>query len=70
MTYRTTKRGGSRFKIFGEVIAELKKVVWLSRREAVFLTLLVLIVSVIAGLALGGLDMGFAEFAGKFFLGR
>ena len=70
MTYRTTKRGGSRFKIFGEVIAELKKVVWLSRREAVFLTLLVLIVSVIAGLALGGLDIGFAEFAGKFFLGR
>ncbi len=70
MTYRTTKRGGSRFKIFGEVIAELKKVVWLSRREAAYLTLLVLIVSVIAGLALGGLDIGFAGFAGKFFFGR
>jgi preprotein translocase SecE subunit len=69
MTYPTTKRKG-RFKIFGEVIAELKKVVWLSRREAVYLTILVLIVCVIAGLALGGLDIGFANFAGKFFLGR
>lgn len=69
MTYPTTKRKG-RFKIFGEVIAELKKVVWLSRREAVYLTILVLIVSVIAGLALGGLDIGFANFAGKVFFGR
>ena len=69
MTYPTTKRKG-RFKIFGEVIAELKKVVWLPRREAVYLTILVLIVSVIAGLALGGLDIGFANFVGKVFLGR
>jgi len=69
MTYPTTKQKG-RFKIFGEVIAELKKVVWLSRREAVYLTILVLIISVIAGLALGGLDIGFANFAGKVFLGR
>jgi len=69
MTYPATKKKG-RFKIFGEVIAELKKVVWLSRREAVYLTILVLIISVIAGLALGGLDIGFANFAGKFFFGR
>ena len=69
MTYPTTKRKG-RFKIFGEVIAELKKVVWLSRREAIYLTILVLIISAIAGLALGGLDIGFANFAGKFFFGR
>jgi preprotein translocase SecE subunit len=69
MTYPATKKKG-RFKIFGEVIAELKKVVWLSRREAVYLTILVLIISAIAGLALGGLDIGFANFAGKVFLGR
>jgi preprotein translocase SecE subunit len=69
MTYPATKKKG-RFKIFGEVIAELKKVVWLSRREAVYLTILVLIVCVIAGLALGGLDIGFANFAGKIFIGR
>jgi len=70
MTYRTTKRGGSRFRIFGEVIAELKKVVWLSRREAAYLTILVLILSIIAGLALGFIDIGFADFANKFFVGR
>lgn len=69
MTYHTTKRGGSRFRVFGEVIAELKKVVWLSRREVAYLTVLVLIVSVIAGLALGFIDIGFADFASKFFLG-
>jgi len=69
MTYRTTKRGGSRFRIFGEVIAELKKVVWLSKREVGYLTLLVLIVSIIAGLVLGFIDIGFADFANKFFLG-
>ena len=69
MTHHTTTKR-SRFRFIGETIAELKKVVWLSRREAAYLTILVLIVSVIAGLALGGLDIGFAEFAGKFFLGR
>jgi preprotein translocase SecE subunit len=69
MTYPATKKKG-RFKIFGEVIAELKKVVWLSRREAVYLTILVLIVCIIAGLALGGLDIGFANFAGRIFIGR
>jgi len=70
MTYRTTKRGSSRFRIFGEVIAELKKVVWLSRREAVYLTILVLIVSLIAGLVLGVIDYGFSDFVNRFFLGR
>ena len=71
MTYRTTpKRGGSRFRFFGDVIAELKKVVWLSRREAVYLTILVLIVSLIAGLVLGVIDYGFSDFVSRFFLGR
>jgi preprotein translocase SecE subunit len=69
MTYRTTKQGGSRFRVFGEVIAELKKVVWLSRREVAYLTVIVLIISIIAGLALGFIDIGFANFASKFFLG-
>jgi len=72
MTYHpsTTKRGGSRFRFFGDVIAELKKVVWLSRREATYLTILVLVVCVIAGLVLGAIDYGFAGFVSKFFLGR
>jgi len=70
MTYHTTKRSGSRFRLFGDVIAELKKVVWLSKREVAYLTLLVLIVSLIAGLVLGAIDYGFAGFASKLFLGR
>lgn len=56
-----TKTIGARFKFFGEIISELKKVVWLSRREASYLTLLVLIVSVVAGLVLGLIDLGFAR---------
>ncbi len=56
-----TKTAGARFKFFGEIISELKKVVWLSRREASYLTLLVLIVSVVAGLVLGLIDLGFAR---------
>ncbi len=56
-----TKTASARFKFFGEIISELKKVVWLSRREASYLTLLVLIVSVVAGLVLGLIDLGFAR---------
>ena len=70
MTYHTTKRDGSRFRFFGDVIAELKKVVWLSRREAAHLTILVLIVSAIAGLVLGAIDYGFTDFVSRFFVGR
>jgi preprotein translocase SecE subunit len=69
MTYPAPKKKG-RFKIFGEVIAELKKVVWGKPREWVYLTILVLIIATIAGLALGGLDIGFANFAGRVFVGR
>jgi len=58
----TTKRGGSRFKFIGETIGELKKVTWLSRREALYLTALVLLVAAVAGLILGLLDLGFTGF--------
>ncbi len=63
----TTKR--SRFRFVGETIAELKKVVWLTRREAAYLTLLVLIVSVTVGLILGAIDYGFTNLINKLFLG-
>ena len=69
MTHRaTTKR--SRFRFVGEVIAELKKVVWLSKREAAYLTALVLIVAIAAGLVLGAFDYGFTDLVDKLFLGR
>ena len=70
MTHHTTKRSGSRFRFIGEIIAELKKVVWLSRREALYLTVLVLIVAVTVGLVLGAIDLGFTELVDKFLLGR
>ena len=66
----TTKKGFSITKFFGDIIAELKKVVWLSRREVVYLTVVVLIVAAIAGLVLGALDLGFTGLVDKFFLGR
>lgn len=66
----TTKRIFSRFRFIGEIIAELKKVVWLSRREIIYLSVLVLIVSIIAGLVLGAIDYGFAGLVEKVFLGK
>ena len=69
MTYHITKRSGSRFRFIGETIAELKKVVWLTRREVAHLTLLVLIVAVTVGLVLGAIDYGFTNLINKLFLG-
>jgi preprotein translocase subunit SecE len=71
MTYRTgvTKRAGSRFKFIGETIAELKKVVWLTRREAAYLTGLVLVAAIVAGLFLGAFDFGFAQLVNRLLLG-
>ena len=66
----TTKRSDSRFRFIGETIAELRKVVWLSRREVAYLTVLVLIVSLVAGIVLGLVDYGFSGLVEKIFLGR
>lgn len=54
---------------FSDTIAEMKKVTWLSRREIVYLTGLVLIVAVAAGVVLGLLDFGFSTLISKFVLG-
>ena len=54
-------KAAQRFKFIGEIIAELKKVIWLTRREAAYLTVLVLIVAVTVGLVLGIIDYGFSE---------
>ena len=69
MTHPTAKRSGSRFRFITETIAELRKVVWLSRREAAYLTFLVLIVAVIVGLILGAIDYGFTNLVDKLFIG-
>ncbi len=69
MTQHTTAKRGSRFRFFGDVIAELKKVVWLTRREAAYLTFLVLVVAVTVGIILGTLDYGFSRLVDGLFLG-
>ena len=56
----TARRGRSRLRFIGEMISELKKVTWLTRREVAYLTLLVLIVAVCVGAALGLIDWGFS----------
>ncbi len=66
----TAKKSGSRFRFIIDIIAELKKVVWLSRREATYLTALVLIVATAMGLILGAVDYGFTQLMDKLFLGR
>jgi preprotein translocase SecE subunit len=58
-----------RFKFIGESIAELKKVTWLSRREGIYLTTLVLAFSAVVGVILGGLDYLFSFLVNKFFVG-
>ena len=70
MTHHTAKRSGLRFGLVRDIITELRKVVWLSRREAVYLTTLVLTVAIIAGVTLGAIDYGFSRLVDTFFLGR
>jgi len=65
------KRSRPRFvRYIGEIISELKKVVWLTRRETAYLTGLVLVVAVTAGILLGALDYGFTALIDKIFLGK
>lgn len=42
-----------------DIINELRKVVWPSREDTVHLTIVVVIVSLLVGAALGGIDIGF-----------
>ena len=63
------KQKGSRFRFIGDTIAELKKVIWLSRREALYLTAVVLIISVTVGLVLGVIDFGFSKLVDNVFIG-
>jgi preprotein translocase subunit SecE len=70
MAHSATKRSGPIFRFISEIISELRKVVWLSRREAAYLTALVLIVAVTVGIILGALDYGFTSLVDRFFIGR
>jgi len=63
------KRSSQRWKFATDTIAELKKVVWLTRREIAYLTGLVLLVAVTMGLVLGVIDYGFTKLVNDLFLG-
>jgi preprotein translocase subunit SecE len=63
------KQKNALIRFFSETIAEMKKVTWLTRREMVYLTSLVLLVAVAAGIVLGLFDWGFSEFINKLILG-
>ncbi len=69
MTHHIAKKS-PRFGFIRETIGELKKVVWLTRREVAYLTLLVLIIAIVAGLVLGAVDYGFTQLVNNVFLGR
>ena len=66
----TKKKGFRLFNYIGEIVNELKKVVWLSRRETAYLTGIVLLVTVIASIVLGAVDLGFSELITKVFAGQ
>lgn len=50
-----------RLAIFGDSIEELKKAHWPTRRETMRLSLLVLLVCVATGIALGLIDLGLSK---------
>ncbi len=66
-TPTTTKKG--KFRFLGETIAELRKVTWPTRQEAMRLTIMVLVVCLVMGLILGAVDYGFSRLVREVFLG-
>ena len=59
----------SRFAFARDIIDELRKVTWPTRRETIRLTIMVLIVCAAVGIFLGAIDYGFSELVAKVFLG-
>lgn len=59
-----------KFKFFNDIISELRKVVWPTRKELTNLTLMVIIICVVVGAMLGALDYGFFQLFNKLLLGR
>jgi preprotein translocase subunit SecE len=59
----------ARFTFFRDIIDELKKVTWPSRKDTIRLTLMVIAICAVVGLVLGAIDFGFSELITKVFLG-
>jgi preprotein translocase subunit SecE len=54
---------------FSDTISELKKVTWLSRREIIYLSGIVLLVTVVVGIFLALVDFGFTRLIEGVFIG-
>jgi preprotein translocase SecE subunit len=65
----TPARRPSRFRFITDTISEMRKVTWLTRRETAYLTGLVLLVAISAGVVLGLIDLGFSELVNRLLLG-
>ena len=63
-----TTKAPSRFRFVGELVAELKKVTWPTRQEAIRLTIIVLLVCVVIAVILGAIDYGFTHLVTGVFL--
>jgi preprotein translocase subunit SecE len=68
-TGQTTKHKNAISAFFSDTIAEMKKVTWLTRREMIYLTGLVLVVTIATGVILGLIDFGFTQLIQKIFTG-
>ncbi len=52
------------FRYLKEVISELKLVTWPKKSEVIKLTFVVIIISTVVSVYLGGLDLGFTKLLG------
>ena len=64
------KSSGTRVNFISDTISELKKVTWLERREVIYLSSLVLLVTVVVGVFLALVDFGFTRLVESVFLGK
>ena len=62
-----TASGFPPIRFIHEVIAELKKVTWPTREETIKLTVIVIAISLLVGLFIGGLDMIFLNITTNLF---
>lgn len=62
------KKSAPRARFISDTVSELKKVIWLSRREVAYLTAVVLVVVIVVGAFLGLLDFAFTKLIDALFL--
>ena len=60
MREETARRAFS-FRMFGEVVSELRRVTWPTRHETMRLTIMVVAVAVAVGIFLGLVDLAFSR---------